>query len=257
MKDKIHIDIKKLPTDVKDYIDHLERVRRDFVANVSHELRTPLTVIRGYLETLINQATDETQPWQKIFSQMYQHSNRMERLIEDLLLLSHLESSEQKTKLQETIAVYELLDNLVEDARGISKEQQHSIILHADNKLQIIGIEDELKSLFLNLIINAIKYTPANGQITVKWYANQDNAVFEVIDNGIGIAKKHIPRLTERFYRVDKARSRESGGTGLGLAIVKHVLIRHQGELKIKSNLGKGSTFTCIFPKERFVIKSS
>ncbi len=258
MTQKSKIDIDKLPPEVKAYVENCERIRRDFVANVSHELRTPLTVIRGYLETLIDQATDETQPWKKIFAQMYQHSNRMECLIEDLLLLSHLESTAQETTSRETIAVAKLLSHLIVDAKEISGELEHSITLQADKHLCLLGTEDELKSLFSNLIINAVKYTPAYGHITVKWFAEQDQAVFEVSDTGIGIAEKYIPRLTERFYRVDKARSRERGGTGLGLAIVKHVLLRHQGELTITSKLSKGSVFSCKFPKKRsIVIKSS
>ena len=141
------------------------------------------------------------------------------------------------------------METLCVDAENISKDKQHSIVLDADPNLQIHGSEEELKSLFSNIIINAVRYTPAQGTIKIKWYCDDNNAVFSVSDTGIGIAQEHIPRITERFYRADKARSRESGGTGLGLAIVKHVLLRHQGELLIESEPGQGSTFTCTFPK--------
>lgn len=242
--------LETLPEPVLAHIKHLERVRRDFVANVSHELRTPLTVIHGYLETLLEQEkNNETK--QAIFQQMYHHSIRMARLIEELLLLSRLENDEQFTNPQTTVDVATLLKELTEDAKSVSGAQQHNIHCSVDEKLMLVGAEDELKSLFSNLIYNAVKYTPSGGDITINWYKQNGQAVFAVTDTGIGIAKKHIPRITERFYRVDKARSRESGGTGLGLAIVKHVLIRHDGELAITSEVNKGSTFTCFFPIER------
>lgn len=236
-----------LPKAVKEHIAQLERVRKDFVANVSHELRTPLTVIRGYLETLIKKNDQESKAHQKIFSQMHQHSIRMENIIDDLLLLSRLESVEQPSEETVNVAVSEILKTLCADAASVSGEKQHTIDLQADANLQINGSGEELKSLFSNLIINAVKYTPAKGRITVKWYHDDGQAIFSVSDTGIGIAKEHISRITERFYRIDKARSRESGGTGLGLAIVKHVLMRHQGELIIESQPGEGSTFICKF----------
>jgi two-component system phosphate regulon sensor histidine kinase PhoR len=239
--------LTKIPKEITEHIIQLERVRRDFVANVSHELRTPLTVIRGYLETLIKKGDKESESHQKIFSQMYQHSIRMENIINDLLLLSRLESEDQPIESVD-ISVDEILRTLCVDAQRISAEKKHIITLQADPDLQINGSEEELKSLFSNIIINAVKYTPAKGSITIKWYRDNDAAVFSVTDTGIGIAKEHIPRVTERFYRVDRARSRDSGGTGLGLAIVKHVLMRHQGVLSIESKPGEGSTFTCRFP---------
>lgn len=249
MTKKSKLSLDNLPRQVKSHIKHLEQVRRDFVANVSHELRTPLTVIRGYLESLLAQESNEAKQWHKIFAQMHQHSLRMENIIKDLLFLSRLEDEEQEIELQRNIPIAEILQNLHEDAKNISGAQKHQILLNADAKLFLHGAEGELKSLFSNIIINAVKYTPAGGKIDIAWFYANGHAIFQVSDTGIGIAKKHIPRITERFYRVDKGRSRESGGTGLGLAIAKHVLIRHQGELEIESELGEGSCFKCIFPK--------
>lgn len=243
--------LELLPKHIVVHIEHLERMRSDFVANVSHELRTPLTVIRGYLESLLVLKNQDIGSLEKIFAQMYQHCLRMEHLIEDLLLLSHLESDEQKPKTRKKIRVAQLLTSICADAKSLSGQRQHHIRLTADSNLVLDGIESELKSLFSNIIFNAVKYTPSKGHIDVKWCRQRGQAVFRVHDTGIGIAKKHIPRITERFYRIDKARSRESGGTGLGLAIAKHVLIRHQATLEVESQLGKGSTFTCVFPKER------
>ncbi len=251
MKKKPEISLKNLPDSVKAHIAHLERVRRDFVANVSHELRTPLTVIQGYLETLLAQNLDETKPWKKIFTQMFQHSVRMANIIEDLLLLSILETDDYPLEDKSNINIAEMLQGLVVEAKNISGAKKHRITLKADSKVCLKGAENELKSLFSNLIINAIKYTPAKGLIKIYWGAEEGRAVFKVTDTGIGIAKKEIPRITERFYRVDKGRSRESGGTGLGLAIVKHILLRHQAELIVESQLGEGSTFTCVFPSAR------
>ena len=239
--------MKNLPAKVKKHIHQLEQVRRDFVANVSHELRTPLTVIRGYIETLIKK-NECGEKYQKIFNQMYEHSLRMENIIDDLLLLSRLESEEQSLQEKSEVPVYELLKTLSLAAKEFSGDEKHEIILDVDQALYLQGSEKELKSLFSNIIINAVKYTPPKGIITINWYREKNKAIFQVTDTGIGIAKEHIHRITERFYRVDKARSRQSGGTGLGLAIVKHVLLRHHGKLKIESEPGLGSTFTCIFP---------
>ena len=246
--------LEELPVSIKEHILQLERVRSDFVANVSHELRTPLTVIRGYLETLLKKDDSEIKPWRQIFNQMHQHSIRMENIINDLLLLSQLEKEAQPIVEKQNIAVANILETLCIDAKRISSDKRHIIKCHADANLSLHGYEGGLKSLFSNIIINAVKYTPPKGSIIVKWYRENDHAIFSVADTGIGIAKEHIPRITERFYRVDKARSRDSGGTGLGLAIVKHVLMRHQGKLTIASYPDKGSTFTCKFPKNRTVV---
>lgn len=239
---------------LKERLEKLERMRKDFVANVSHELRTPLTVLHGYLETLLSQDDKNLLPYEDIFKQMQQHSLRMEHIINDLLLLSRIENEEMTSPSDETIEVKSLLEEICDDARRISGDKAHAIQLEADTSLCIKGSKEELKSLFSNLIINAVKYTPENGKIRVEWFENDNKAIFSVSDTGIGIEKEHIPRITERFYRVDKARSRNSGGTGLGLAIAKHVLMRHHGQLMIDSTPGQGSTFRCIFP---FVIKLS
>jgi two-component system, OmpR family, phosphate regulon sensor histidine kinase PhoR len=225
----------------------LDKMRRDFVANVSHELRTPLTVIHGYLETLLTNNLNNTKNFRKIFTQMYQQTTRMENIIADLLLLSRLEN-EEEVEQRNPVAIASLLKSICREAKILSGSAHHKIFLEAERNLKILGNENELRSMISNIIFNAVKYTPANGSIFVKWCSDKKKAYLTVRDTGIGIAKKHIPRITERFYRVDKARSRASGGTGLGLAIVKHVLIRHNAQLKITSNLGKGSTFTCIFP---------
>jgi len=247
-----NIDFEKLPSEVQTYIHHLEQVRSDFVANVSHELRTPLTVIRGYLEALIHNKNTEADMLPKIYAQMYQQSLRMADIIEDLLLLAHLEEEDHPAEEKKEIHVNEMLQALCLDAKNISGDKNHHISLHAEDDLYLSGAENELRSLFSNLIVNAVKYTPANGEIKIEWYRDKNNsAYFSVTDTGIGIAKEHIPRITERFYRVDKARSRERGGTGLGLAIVKHVLLRHDGKLYIESEVGVGSKFTCVFPEER------
>lgn len=236
-----------LPEPIASHIQHLERMRQDFVANVSHELRTPLTVIRGYLEALLEQSPKENTQFQKALAQMYQQSDRMQHVIEDLLLLADLEGGETEGKPEQLVAVSAMLKTICRDAEEFSASKNHQIHLKTDDTLKIKGIADELRSLFSNVIFNAVKYTPAEGRIYINWYHEGDQAILTVRDTGIGIAEKHIPRLTERFYRVDKARSRASGGTGLGLAIVKHVLIRHGGSLEIKSELGKGSVFSCIF----------
>lgn len=242
----LHALLANLPQPVKLHIQHLERMRQDFIANVSHELRTPLTVIHGYLEILMEQ--DFAAKWQMILTQMYQQTLRMENLIGDLLLLSSLETEEENHTAQQLVDVPELLMSIVEEARILSGTANHAISVQTNRTLKLYGHENELRSLFSNVVFNAVKYTPANGAIDVKWYLKKHHAYFQVKDSGIGIAKKHIPRITERFYRIDEARSRESGGTGLGLAIAKHVLLRHQGRLKVTSKVDVGSTFTCIFP---------
>lgn len=253
MKPTIQELLASLPPQVANHIQHLERIRQDFVANVSHELRTPLTVIHGYLETLLDQDSESTNSLKKILMQMYQQTLRMENLIENLLLLSHLENAEDKDQEEQYINVSELLNTLFLEAKELSGELNHDIKLQTEKNLAMMGNQEELRSLFSNIIVNAIKYTPPFGQINISWFRKNDSAYFQVKDTGIGISSEHIPRLTERFYRVDPARSRTSGGTGLGLAIAKHVLIRHQAILDIKSKLNRGSIFTCIFPKKRIM----
>lgn len=237
-------------------LQHLEQMRKDFVANVSHELRTPLTVIMGYVETLSEQP--ELDPrWQRALNQMMQQSQRMNNIINDLLLLSRLENDEKPSEPKD-IDMPKLLTQLFDDAQMYNKGFDHLIHLHIDSQLHIWGYEDYLRSALSNLITNAIKYTPKGGEITISWHEcehdGKKGVCFSVEDNGIGIEARHIDRLTERFYRVDSGRSRETGGTGLGLAIVKHVLYQHHAKLDIESKVGKGSTFTINFPAESLVV---
>ncbi len=228
----------------------LEKMRQDFVANVSHELRTPLTVFRGYLDLLLlEHAKTLEEPWYNALKQMSAQSIRMEGLVNDLLLLSNLEHEERSGHPHQYIQMAQLIQIVCQDAKSLNKKPQHQLIVDLDPHLNMMGAKEELRSAFSNILVNAIRYTPAPGRITVRWYANQrQQACFEVLDTGIGIEEKHIHRITQRFYRIDKARSRQYGGTGLGLAIVKHVLLRHQGRLTIESTPHVGSLFRCSFP---------
>lgn len=225
----------------------LEQTRQDFVANASHELRTPLTVIRGYIETFLDQ--DLPRPLARALEQMQTQSRRMETLVSDLLLLSRLESSNHIGD-EHPVHLHRMLERIRQDAEALAQDKGHEITLQLDSELDLIGQEPELQSAFSNLVFNAVRYTPDGGHIRLRWQADSSGGHFSVTDDGIGIETKHIPRLTERFYRVDASRSSASGGTGLGLAIVKHVLVRHGGQLTIESRLGKGSTFSCHFPPD-------
>ncbi len=236
-------------------LQHLERVRRDFVTNVSHELRTPLTVIRGYLEAL-QQDEDCRASCGPALDTMAQQAQRMQNIVEDLLLLSRLETSPSRDDSR-PVAVPTLLKTLEEDARLLAQAAGHRVHVESDETLWLRGSEKELYSAFSNLVTNAIKYTPEGGKIHIRWYRDGEGAKFEVRDNGIGIPAQEIPRITERFYRVDVGRSREAGGTGLGLAIVKHVLKRHGGRLEVESTPGQGSIFTCVFPPERLISQAA
>ena len=231
----------------------LEKIRQDFVANVSHELRTPLTVIHGYLEALLEEGATLPASWQTILQQMQKQSQRMEVLVEDLLLLSRLESDIVEMEDIQRVNVAALLERIHHDVQQISTSKQQCLTLQVDKTLSLNGQAHELYSAFSNIIVNAVRYTPEFGTIDIVWESCQAGARMMVSDTGIGIAAKHIPRLTQRFYRVDKARSRGDGGTGLGLAIVKHVLIRHQAQLRIESKEGIGSRFICEFPLSRIV----
>jgi len=230
------------------HLHQLEAMRQDFVANASHELRTPLTVISGYLETFIDYQDTLPPRWGRALKQMHEQSQRMQNLINDLLILSRLETSQGPEHSR--VAISPLLNALVADAKSLSGEKHHTITLECED-IDLLGIDTELSSAFGNLIFNAVKYTPENGEISVKWWQDSSGMHLEVKDNGLGIDPKHIPRLTERFYRADPSRHSDTGGTGLGLAIVKHTLLRHDGHLHISSQLGKGSSFTCHFPISR------
>lgn len=230
-------------------IRRLEQIRKDFVDNISHELRTPLTVLSGYLETFAD--TEDLSPaWKRAIEQMQQQTRRMNALVNDLLLLSRLENENQQSKSQ-YIDMAELMHQVFDDAQAYNAEYGHSLHLRVSSHADIFGSEVDLASAFNNLITNAIKYTPKHGNIYISWQNQGDEVVFSVQDSGIGIHPTHLPRLTERFYRVDSGRSRETGGTGLGLAIVKHVLVQHNARLEIESEEHIGSTFKVIFPKER------
>lgn len=229
-------------------IYRLEGVRQDFIANVSHELRTPLTVFRGYLELLQAQADVSPEVLSEMVSHMSGQCRRMELLVQDLLLLSRLENHEPNVERHQQVNVGNMLKEICKDAKLLSGEKAHHFTLHIDDALLLDGQPEELRSAFSNLIYNAVHYTPAQGQIIVSWRQDETGKHMTVKDTGIGIAEKYIPRITQRFYRVDKARpSRDKGGTGLGLAIVKHVLLRHNGELTIHSKEQAGSTFCCSF----------
>lgn len=232
-------------------IRRLERMRQDFVANVSHELRTPLTVINGYLETFADSLEGTNPRWQRAVRQMLQQSRRMQSLVNDLILLSRLETLPQGGG-QERVQLRSMLEVIREEALA-SVTTSRVITLQCDDTLSLVGNREELRSAFSNVIFNAAKYTEENGHIDIRWHADEQGAYLEVEDDGIGIDEVEIPRLTERFYRVDTSRSIETGGTGLGLAIVKHVLLRHQAELVVKSTPGRGSCFVCSFPLLRTV----
>jgi two-component system phosphate regulon sensor histidine kinase PhoR len=225
----------------------LEQVRSDFVANVSHELRTPLTVLHGYLDLIEPEDAPQLAP---MLAEMRTQSVRMTRIVEDLLTLSRLEASDRLA--DERVRMDAMLRTLRRDAEGLSKGA-HSIQARAELDADLLGSGKELHSAFSNLVSNAIRHTPAGGTVTILWRRAGAGAALEVIDTGQGIPPQHLPRITERFYRVSTSRSRESGGTGLGLSIVKHVLNLHQARLEIDSEVGKGSRFSCLFEPDRLL----
>ncbi|OYY95029.1 MAG: phosphate regulon sensor histidine kinase PhoR [Hydrogenophilales bacterium 28-61-23] len=232
-------------------IARVDTMRRDFVANVSHELRTPITVIVGFLEAFEDMPDADPAQLRKHIPLMRAQSDRIRRLVDDLLTLARLES-EPETK-DETVDMVSLAQRLAREAESLS-QGKHQIELKLDNQARLIGNSQELYSALANLVSNAVRYTPANGLIRIKWgLLETGEQTFSVQDSGEGIDPQHIPRLTERFYRVDQGRSRATGGTGLGLAIVKHVLQRHQAKLRVESTVGKGSTFSAVFPTERVI----
>jgi two-component system phosphate regulon sensor histidine kinase PhoR len=230
-------------------LEAVSRMRRDFIANVSHELKTPLTVISGFIETMQDMELDARQRT-RFLQLMQEQAKNMQRLVADLLTLSALES-EHNPLADERFAVVPLMLELSADAKALSKGQ-HEVGLEIGDAATVLGHREEFASAFGNLVSNAVRYTPSRGRINLAWRVDPDGSgVFSVTDTGIGIAPEHVPRLTERFYRVDRSRSRATGGTGLGLAIVKHVLLRHQAELEIASEPGRGSTFAVRLPARR------
>ena len=230
--------------------ERLDRVRHDFVANVSHELRTPLTVLAGFLETVRELKLDPERQ-RHYLGLMDDQSRRMHRIVEDLLTLSALESAAAPPDDQRVL-IRALLSELKSEAETLSANR-HRITLDVQGDFDLFGADSEIRSAFSNLVTNAVRYTPAGGEIELLWRASPGAAAFTVADTGIGIEKEDIPRLTERFYRVDRGRSRETGGTGLGLAIAKHALARHQAALEIESEPGRGSRFTARFPGQRVI----
>lgn len=232
--------------------EHIETMRRDFVANVSHELLTPLTVVNGFVETMQDMPSLENDMARRALPMMGEQTLRMTHLVGDLLTLSKLEDKFNVLK-EEVLDVSALLPACHQVGVALSAGQ-HQVQLEMLSECKLLGCAEELRSAFGNLISNAIRYTPPGGEIILRWQVSKEGEpVFSVQDSGIGIPAQHIPRLTERFYRVDSSRSRETGGTGLGLAIVKHIANRHQAHLDISSEEGKGSTFSIVFPAKRKV----
>jgi two-component system phosphate regulon sensor histidine kinase PhoR len=232
----------------------LERIRKDFVANASHELRTPLTVIGGFVEHMRHEGTECAGRWARPLALMEQQTLRMQRIIEDLLLLSGLESGLTGNRSEE-VDVGGMIEEMVDEAMVAAGPDGPEITSDAPSDARVLGDPQHLRSAFSNLVMNAVQHTPSGGAIRIGWRLQEGGqGVFEVQDTGEGIPPEHLPRLTERFYRVDVARSRRRGGTGLGLAIVKHVLQNHEARLEIESEVGAGSTFRCVFPSARLVV---
>ncbi|UCD69283.1 MAG: phosphate regulon sensor histidine kinase PhoR [Betaproteobacteria bacterium] len=229
--------------------ERLETTRRDFIANVSHELRTPLTVVQGFLETLEGTHASDPQFVERSIALMSEQTQRMTRLVNDLLTLSRLENTNGSSD-EDKVNIPGLVESLQHEAKALSAGH-HTVTAKIKSSDWLLGSIDELQSAFGNLVSNAVRYTPPGGMIELIWERKEGNPVFTVKDNGIGIEPQHVGRLTERFYRADKSRSRETGGTGLGLAIVKHVSNRHQGQLEVDSWPGKGSAFSITFPATR------
>jgi two-component system phosphate regulon sensor histidine kinase PhoR len=257
-----HLEIRVMPYSDQQWLmvardvtqmHQLEGARRNFFANVSHELRTPLTVLQGYLE-MMQEQTLEGAPREKALHTMREQTYRMEGLVKQLLTLSKIEAA-PKMALNDCIDVPMMLRVVEREAQTLS-QQKHILHFEVDDSLKVMGNEEQLRSAISNLVYNAINHTPAGTEVTVRWERAVHGALFSVEDNGPGIAAEHIPRLTERFYRVDKARSRQTGGSGLGLAIVKHAISHHDSRLDIESTVGKGTRFSFILP-ERLIAKKA
>ncbi|MDD5227560.1 MAG: phosphate regulon sensor histidine kinase PhoR [Methylococcales bacterium] len=230
-------------------LKQMERMRKDFVANVSHELRTPLTVIKGYLETFQDLDSGTSSLLTTSLKNMLGQTDRMQYLVDDLLLLAHLET---KSKMHELVNIPALLTQICHENEAILGEGRIQLTLDSD--AQLVGEEHELRSAFTNLLGNALKYSPENTPVQIHWHQTPDGLLLDIIDQGEGISEADVSRVTERFYRVETKRSKKINGTGLGLAIVKHVLMRHDAQLIIRSELGKGSCFQCVFPLKRLSV---
>ena len=233
-------------------LKQLEGMRRNFFANVSHELRTPMTVLQGYLEMTEDPDMVVGPMWSKAHGVMTQQLARMNSLVNQLLTLSKIEASPMH-ELEDKVNVPAMLEILEKEAQSLSGDAGHQFHFEVDKSLTVLGDEDQLHSAISNLVYNAVKYTPPGAEITVRWYRSIQGACLEVADTGDGIEPQHLHRLTERFYRVDKARSRDTGGSGLGLAIVKHALSHHESRLEIQSEVGVGSQFSFVLPKRLIV----
>ncbi len=232
----------------------LEQMRKDFIANVSHELKTPLTVMRGYLEMTEDPEVLNNRMWQQAHNMMVEQTTRMDDLVSQLLSLSRMEKHVEETP-KTRVDVPNILDIMLMEAKSLSSGK-HKIVASFDQNVLLYGHEAELRSAFSNLVFNAIRYTPEGGTIDIQWSANhKGEAYFSVTDTGVGIDASHIPRLTERFYRVDEARTRQTGGAGLGLSIAKHALSNHGSSLKIRSKVNEGSCFSFTIPRQ-FVIRT-
>jgi len=234
-------------------LKQLEGMRRNFFANVSHELRTPMTVLQGYLEMTEDPEVLSGPMWGKAHGVMTEQLNRMNSLVNQLLTLSKIEAAPMH-ELEEVVNVPSMLEILEKEAISLSGSDEHKLTFEVDKNLKVLADEDQLRSAISNLVYNAVKYTPPGAEIYVRWYQSAQGACLEVEDKGDGIEPQHLHRLTERFYRVDKARSRDTGGSGLGLAIVKHALSHHDSHLDIESEVGKGSKFSFVLPK-RLVVR--
>lgn len=233
-------------------VKQLEGMRRNFFANVSHELRTPMTVLQGYLEMTEDPEILAGPMWSKAHGVMTEQLSRMNALVEQLLTLSKIEASPIH-ELDEIVNIPSMLDILEKEAIALSGEKKHNIIFDIDRQMKVYGDAEQLRSAISNLVYNAVKYTPAGAEVKVRWFHTAQGACLSVKDTGEGIEAQHINRLTERFYRVDKARSRETGGSGLGLAIAKHALGHHESHLEISSEVGKGSCFSFVLPQKLVV----
>ncbi len=234
-------------------LKQLEGMRRNFFANVSHELRTPMTVLQGYLEMTEDPDMIVGPMWTKAHGVMTEQLNRMNSLVNQLLTLSKIEAAPMH-ELEDVVNVPAMLEVLEKEAISLSGDDQHKLTFDVDTSLRVLGDDDQLRSAISNLVYNAVKYTPPGANIHVRWYQTAQGACLEVEDSGDGIEPQHLHRLTERFYRVDKARSRDTGGSGLGLAIVKHALSHHDSHLEIQSEVGVGSKFSFVLPS-RLVVK--
>ncbi|VDZ58656.1 Phosphate regulon sensor protein PhoR (SphS) [Klebsiella aerogenes] len=256
-----HLEIRVMPYSDKQWLmvardvtqmHQLEGARRNFFANVSHELRTPLTVLQGYLEMMQEQVL-EGPTREKALHTMREQTQRMEGLVKQLLTLSRIEAA-PVLAMNDKIDVPMMLRVVEREAQTLS-QGKHQLHFSVDETLQVMGNEEQLRSAISNLVYNAVNHTPAGTEIHVSWQRAPHGALFSVEDNGPGIAPEHLPRLTERFYRVDKARSRQTGGSGLGLAIVKHAVSHHESRLEIESTVGKGTRFSFLLP-ERLIAKN-